>query len=102
VDLGLGLKLGVRHGVYRASLPGRGEVRPLEQGLSGGETVFFGDACYTRRPRAFNGQLSVISKEAREYLPHVVLTLSVSRAIILWFFSPIFSECLLLSSFAKP
>ena len=68
MDPGLGLKLGVRHGAYRASLPGRGEVRPLEQGLSGGEAVFFGDAAPSRRPRAFNGQLSVISKRAREYL----------------------------------
>ena len=68
MDPGLGLKLGVRHGAYRASLPGRGEVRPLEQGLSGGEAVFFGDAASSRRPRAFNGQLSVISKRAREYL----------------------------------
>ena len=68
MDPGLGLKLGVRHGVYRASLPGRGEVRPFAQGLSGGEAVFFGDAASSRRPRAFNGQLSVISKRAREYL----------------------------------
>ena len=84
MDLGLGLKLGVRHGVYRASLPGRGEVRPLEQGLSGGEAVFFGDAAPSRRPRAFNGQLSVISKRAREYLSvylpqHVVLIRQPSR-----------------------
>jgi hypothetical protein len=43
-------------------------VRPLEQGLSGGEAMFFGDACLTRRPRAFNRELSAISKEAREYL----------------------------------
>ena len=105
MDPGLGLKLGVRHGVYRASLPGRGEVRPLEQGLSGGEAVFFGDAAPSRRPRAFNGQLSVISKREREYLPvylpqHVVFTLSGSRAVIHWFFSLI-SECLLLSCCAK-
>jgi hypothetical protein len=79
-------------------------VRPLEQGLPGGEAVFFGDAAPSRRPRAFNGQLSVISKRASEYLsvylPHVVLTLSGSRAVIHWFFSLI-SECLLLSCCAK-
>ena len=79
-------------------------MRPLEQGLSGGEAVFFGDAAPSRRPRAFNGQLSVISKRAREiYLSipqHVVLTLSGSRAVIHWFFSLI-SECLLLSCCAK-
>jgi hypothetical protein len=76
-------------------------VRPLEQGLSGGEAVFFGGAASSRRPRAFNGQLSVISKRAREYLSAAHPSLSGSQAVIHWFFSLIFSECLLLSCCAK-
>ena len=80
MDPGLGLKLGVRHGVYRASLPGRGEVRPLEQGLSGERPCFSG----APRLAGVPGLLTVSSQSsasAREriYLPHIVLIRQPSR-----------------------